>query len=128
MRWLLALLSMLGGIAHDLGTPSPRTGLTVGRHNRKRRPRPMLRAIASWYYDQGQTASGWHAFYGAASLTLPFGTRVRFCFPAWSRRCVLATIDDRGPYVPGRSFDLDQNIAAALGFTGVQTVGYRIGG
>jgi rare lipoprotein A (peptidoglycan hydrolase) len=88
----------------------------------------MLRAVASWYFDQGQTASGFHAFYGVASRTVAFGTRVRFCYPAESARCVLATVDDRGPFVAGRDWDLNQNTAGALGFSGVQTVGYRVGG
>ena len=39
-------------------------------------------------------------------------------------RTVVATVDDRGPYVGGRTFDLNQNTAAALGFAGVGTVGY----
>ena len=33
-----------------------------------------------------------------------------------------ATVDDRGPYVGGRTWDLNQNTAAALGFGGVGTV------
>jgi rare lipoprotein A (peptidoglycan hydrolase) len=35
---------------------------------------------------------------------------------------VTATVDDRGPYVGGRDWDLNQNTAAALGFGGVGTV------
>lgn len=113
IRWLVAALSLLASHHH---------------HPRYRRPRPMQQAIASWYQDAGETASGFHAYYGFASLTLPFGTRVRFCFPAGSRRCVLAVADDRGPYVGGRTFDLNEHLAGALGFSGVQTVAYRIGG
>ncbi len=96
-------------------------------HQRPRWPRPMRRAVASWYDDAGTTASGWHAFYGLANRSLRFGTRVRVCWPLGSRRCVTATVDDRGPYVPGRTFDLNQNLAGALGFSGVATVRYRIG-
>jgi rare lipoprotein A (peptidoglycan hydrolase) len=39
---------------------------------------------------------------------------------------VMAVVDDRGPYVGGRTWDLNQNVAGALGFSGVQTVGYRL--
>ena len=37
-------------------------------------------------------------------------------------RSVTATVDDRGPFVAGRTWDLNQNVAAALGFGGVGTV------
>jgi rare lipoprotein A (peptidoglycan hydrolase) len=37
-------------------------------------------------------------------------------------RSVVATVDDRGPFVPGRDYDLNQNTAAALGMYGVETV------
>ena len=33
-----------------------------------------------------------------------------------------ATVDDRGPFVGGRTWDLNQNTAAALGFGGVGSV------
>lgn len=85
---------------------------------------------ASWYYDQGQTASGFHARYGFADCgsgggpCWPFGTRVRFCRHG---RCVTAVADDHGPYVAGRDFDLGQSTAQAIGLTnaGVGTVRYR---
>jgi rare lipoprotein A (peptidoglycan hydrolase) len=35
---------------------------------------------------------------------------------------VNAVVDDRGPFVGGRDWDLNQNTAAALGFQGVGTV------
>jgi rare lipoprotein A (peptidoglycan hydrolase) len=35
---------------------------------------------------------------------------------------VTAVVDDRGPYVGGREWDLNQNTARALGFGGVGTV------
>jgi rare lipoprotein A (peptidoglycan hydrolase) len=75
--------------------------------------------LASWYYDEGSTACGFHAGYGVANRTLPCGTRVTI---RYGYRRVVATVDDRGPYVGGRSFDLDQRTAAALGFAGVGTV------
>ncbi len=75
--------------------------------------------LASWYYDEGSTACGFHASYGVANRTLPCGTRVTI---RYGYRRVVATVDDRGPYVGGRSFDLDQRTAMALGFAGVGTV------
>jgi rare lipoprotein A len=76
-------------------------------------------AGASWYYDGGTTACGFHAYYGVANRTLPCGTTVSF---RYNGRSVTATVDDRGPYVGGRDWDLNQNTAAALGFGGVATV------
>lgn len=76
-------------------------------------------AVASWYYDAGDTACGFHATYGVANRSLPCGARVQLYYDG---RVVTATVDDRGPYVAGRTFDLDQNTAAALGMEGVATV------
>jgi hypothetical protein len=75
--------------------------------------------VASWYYDAGNTACGFHATYGIANKTLPCGSKVTL---AYGGRTVVATVDDRGPYVYGRSFDLDQNTARYLGMWGVGTV------
>jgi rare lipoprotein A (peptidoglycan hydrolase) len=75
--------------------------------------------VASWYDDAGNTACGFHATDGVASKSLPCGTKVTF---AYHGRTVTAVVDDRGPFVSGRSFDLNQNTAAALGFNGVDTV------
>ena len=76
-------------------------------------------AEASWYNDGGNTACGFHAGLGVANRTLPCGTKVAF---RYGGRSVTATVDDRGPYVGGRDWDLNQNTAAALGFGGVGQV------
>lgn len=75
--------------------------------------------LASWYEDAGTTACGYHAGLGVANRTLPCGTKVQL---RRGGRTVTATVDDRGPYVGGRDYDLNQNTAAALGFDGVGTV------
>ena len=79
----------------------------------------MVPQVASWYNDGGSTACGYHAGYGVANRTLPCGTKVRF---EYHGRSVVATVDDRGPYVAGRNYDLNQNTAGALGMYGVATV------
>jgi hypothetical protein len=79
----------------------------------------LHQAVASWYYDGGTTACGFHAYYGVANVSLPCGTRVAF---SYGGRSVDAVVDDRGPYVGGREWDLNQNTASALGFGGVGTV------
>jgi rare lipoprotein A len=73
-------------------------------------------AGASWYDDGATTACGFHAYYGVANRTLPCGTKVAL---RYNGRSVTATVDDRGPYVGGRDWDLNQNTASALGFRGV---------
>jgi rare lipoprotein A len=76
-------------------------------------------SAASWYYDAGNTACGFHAGLGVANRSLPCGTKVRLHYGGHT---VTATVDDRGPYVGGRDWDLNQSTAAALGFGGVGTV------
>lgn len=75
--------------------------------------------LASWYQDGGSTACGFHAQYGVANVSLPCGTKVTFLYRGHK---VTATVDDRGPYVGGREWDLNQNTAGALGFGGVGSV------
>ncbi len=79
----------------------------------------LHQSMASWYNDAGNTACGFHAQYGVANRTLPCGTKVSFYYGG---RSVTAVVDDRGPFVGGRDWDLNQNTAAALGFNGVDTV------
>jgi rare lipoprotein A (peptidoglycan hydrolase) len=79
----------------------------------------MTPTVVSWYYDEGDTACGFHAEYGVANKTLPCGTKVML---SYGGRSITATVDDRGPFVYGRSFDLDQRCASALGMWGVATV------
>jgi rare lipoprotein A len=76
-------------------------------------------SVASWYNDAGGTACGFHAGLGVANKSLPCGTKVRF---RYGGRSVTATVDDRGPFIPGRTWDFNQNLAGALGFGGVGTV------
>jgi rare lipoprotein A len=76
-------------------------------------------SVASWYTDGGGTACGFHAYFGVANRTLPCGTKVTF---RAGGHTVTAVVDDRGPFVGGREWDLNQNLAGALGFGGVGTV------
>ena len=71
---------------------------------------------ASWYNDRsGRTASGMRVTYGIAHRTLPFGTHVHLHCPS-TGKSVTAVVTDRGPFVRGRTVDVNQNVAAALGF------------
>ena len=86
--------------------------------------RGQFEQVASWYYDYGNTACGFHAEYGVANKTLPCETHVRISYDG---RSVEATVDDRGPYVYGRSYDLDQTVSRVLGMSGVATVQVALG-
>lgn len=86
-------------------------------------------ARASWYgpgFYGRRTASGavyTQTMMNVAHKSLPFGTRIEFEFNG--RRCI-AVVNDRGPFVAGRTFDLGAGTAKALGFGGVHVVRYRI--
>lgn len=73
--------------------------------------------VASWYGAESgnRTANGEH-FDGrsltAAHRTLPFGTRLRVTYRGKS---VVVRINDRGPFIRGRSLDLSRAAAAKLG-------------
>jgi hypothetical protein len=79
-------------------------------------------AIASWYYDAGTTGCGFHAHLGVATLVAPCGSRFRICNGS---RCIVATRDDSGPYVGGRTFDLDPTSRSALDCSALCTVKWR---
>ncbi len=53
-----------------------------------------------------------------ANKTLPCGTHVRVCLTRHGP-CADATVEDRGPYVAGREWDLNIAVARAIGFLSV---------
>jgi hypothetical protein len=70
----------------------------------------------SWYGGAGALAcGGWltSGTLGVASRTLPCGTLVTLRF---DDRSVRVPVVDRGPFVPGREFDLTEATRQALGF------------
>jgi rare lipoprotein A len=78
---------------------------------------PDGRGVASFYSTGVKTANG-ERFYPneltAAHRTLPFGTRLRVTDIA-TGQSVTVRINDRGPYVAGRTVDLSQGAAESLG-------------
>lgn len=60
-----------------------------------------------------------------AHKTLPFGTLVEIQYNG--KRCV-ASVEDRGPFTPGRDFDLGPGVVRALGFEGVHSILWRVVG
>ena len=79
--------------------------------------------VASWYgpgFAGHRTSTG--EIYNpegltAASTTLPLGSHVRVVNPD-TGRSVVVRINDRGPYVRGRSLDLSHGAAQQIGLTG----------
>lgn len=77
---------------------------------------------ASWYGSGHRTANGERfnpAGLTAAHRSLPFGTRVRVTYGA---RSVVVRINDRGPFIAGRTIDLSRGAARAIGLSGVGRV------
>lgn len=79
---------------------------------------------ASWFCDSCEsTACGFHAALGVAHKTLPCGTRVELCYRA---RCAVVTVEDRGPYVWPREWDLNPASKEAIGFGDTGDVRARV--
>jgi rare lipoprotein A len=78
--------------------------------------------VASYYgkdWHGQQTANGEvfdHTALTAAHKKLPFDTKVRVTNPK-NGKSVVVRINDRGPYVKGREFDLSEAAAKKLGMT-----------
>jgi len=109
---ILTALASIGGALHaaprKLDPPAP----------------PMATAIASWYDEDGPGACGYGAQEGLrfASLILTCGTKIWICHSG----CVTATMADHGPYVVGRTFDLNVNLRDAISCTDLCTVRWRV--
>lgn len=76
---------------------------------------------ASWYGEQfnGRPTSSGERYdmYGftAAHKTMKFGVRLRVTNPD-SGKSVIVTVNDRGPFIPGRALDLSYGAAKAIDF------------
>jgi len=101
---------------------APRTATTVA-------PSGWQSARVSWYGPgfYGNTMAGGGTLTPTSMVvahrSLAFGTKVEFRYNG--RSCV-AVVQDRGPFIYDRVFDLGPGTASALGFSGVGTVQYRI--
>jgi rare lipoprotein A len=122
LRWTLALGAlfafMLAGCSSQNFTPasSPATSYYSPTHG------TTHTEVASWYgpgFAGRRTSNG--EIYNpegltAASKTLPLGSHVRVTNPD-TGRSVVVRINDRGPYVRGRSLDLSHGAARQIGLT-----------
>lgn len=98
-----------------------------------------------WFKKQGCSETGHASWYGpgfhgkktacgqiynqnqltAAHKTLPCGTRVKVTNKK-NGRSVVVTINDRGPYIPGRIIDLSKAAASRIGMSGTAGVCLKI--
>ena len=124
IRWALAFtLGVLGftfaGCSSQNFTPAPTSYYAPSAENY----RGTRTEVASWYgpgFAGRRTSSG--ETYNpegltAASTTLPLGSHVRVLNPD-TGRSVVVRINDRGPFVHGRSLDLSHGAAQQIGLTG----------
>lgn len=80
-----------------------------------RRPRYIT---ASWYRHGRVTANGERFDPNGLTVAhkrLPFNTMIRFTNPE-NGLSIIARVNDRGPYIRGRDFDLSSRSAQLLGF------------
>jgi peptidoglycan lytic transglycosylase len=90
-------------------------------------PGGVQEGIATWYgpgFYGRRTASGERFDRNAMTLAhrhMPFGTRVRVT-NLKNGKSVVGRVNDRGPFVRGRSFDLSQGMARRLGISGAGKV------
>lgn len=101
------------------------------KHQRRHRSVVVAQgwASASWYGPccyTNTTANGTYytqRTWGVAHRSLPFGTRCTF----WhnGRVAYNVPVNDRGPFVSGRTWDLSAAVASHLNFGGVHTIKYR---
>ena len=88
---------------------------------------------ASWYGDQfhGQKTASGEKYdmneYTAAHKTLPFGTKVKITNQR-NGKSVIVEINDRGPYVKSRQFDLSKAAFEEIGNPdrGVISIDYEV--
>jgi hypothetical protein len=101
----------------------------VNRKTSSRLIRAMPRNGASWYGAPlfgNSTACGQKftpTIVGVAHKTLPCGTRVLI---GYRGRFLLTKVIDRGPYTPGRTWDLSHAAMIALGYQGIDPVRHLI--
>jgi len=131
LAFLIASLGAAQGPNNSEATPAPSNSAQSKSPVRKQadKIKPYQVGTASWYgefFDGKPTASGEpYDMYDmtAAHLTLPLGTYVRVT-NLHNGKSVVVRVNDRGPYIEGRTIDLSYGAAQALNFTekGLQRV------
>jgi rare lipoprotein A (peptidoglycan hydrolase) len=124
MTWLKKKLSYLGLVLLCGSALSAAPIQKVSSENTYDRIQAGQWVVASMYWEDKLASTGksfnpigWHA----AHRTLPIGTLIRVSNPK-NHRSINITINDRGPFTPGRDLDLTLGAGALLGFQGLGTV------
>ena len=134
MKYVILVLSLFfgtwnsaqAGFLDDLFGQPQQTQTRQSKHYKHINNNSTGHHNASWYNDRsGRTASGMRVHYGVAHKTLPFGTRIQVTNPS-NGRSITAVVTDRGPFVKGRTLDVNQNVARALGFSGTAHLSMEI--
>lgn len=125
-------LGTLGGLEPLSGAQSVKISTEATAHvfttSQKAQAPEWRSARVSWYgpgFYGRHTASGavlTQGMMNVAHRSLPFGTRIVF---EYQGRTCTAVVNDRGPFIDGRLFDLGPGTAQALGFSGAGTVRWR---
>lgn len=107
----------------------------LGGSEDRRLPEPVPAPGGGWYKAlaaaEGESFSGRRtacghvlepSSIGVAHPVLPCGAKI---FISYKDRKVLTQVIDRGPFVPGRDFDLTRRLARELGLRGTQPIAWR---
>ncbi len=113
------LASVYSSVLVSLVLLLPVAAKSVQQNDSDRKSSPFS-GLADYYHHKfygRKTASGellQKEKYTAAHRTLPFGTKVKVTNKRSGKSCVV-TINDRGPYTPGKVIDLSHAAASHLG-------------
>jgi rare lipoprotein A len=108
--------------------------VTSGRHEPSRKLPPAVGSYTALAGSSGIVAYGKRTACGqvigprtegVAHPVLPCGVKI---YLSYQGRHVLTQVIDRGPYAPGRQFDLTEALARRLGLVGVQRVTWSYAG
>jgi len=121
LAWLKRKLCYLALVLLAAGAVSAASVANVSREDPFERIQAGEWVTASMYWEDkvvstGKTFNpiGWHA----AHKTLPIGTLIRVSNPK-NHRSINITINDRGPFAPGRDLDLSLGAGTLLDFNGL---------
>ena len=121
LGWLKRKLCYLALVLLAVSAVSAASVANVSREDSFDRVQAGEWVTASMYWEDkvvstGKTFNpiGWHA----AHRTLPIGTLIRVSNPK-NHRSINITINDRGPFTPGRDLDLSLGAGTLLDFKGL---------
>jgi rare lipoprotein A (peptidoglycan hydrolase) len=101
--------------------PEKMKSVISGQSYRSAYPKVRRKVTAGWYgpgHHNKLTANGqrFNMFENTlAHKTLPFGTKVRLV-TLDKKKSAVGVVNDRGPYIKGRDFDVSYSMAKQLGF------------